>query len=161
MHSAPSVSYPVGRSRDANRLLVMLWVAGACCASAASFQFGHVGWRQALILGVVILAAMVARRTLGPALAVDLVFDGQDWSLSGMASRKLARIVVLLDLQSLLLVRLEEPSQRARWLWLERRARPERWQDLRRAVHSGALSGVASATPSTVADPAGTVVASP
>jgi toxin CptA len=46
----------------------------------------------------------------------------------------------LLDTQSLLLVRLDEPTQRARWLWLERRARPERWQDLRRAIYSRALA---------------------
>ena len=161
MHSAPSVSYPVGRSRNATRLLTVLWVAGACCAGAALFQFDHVGWRHVLILGSVVLTATAARRTLGPVQPIDLVFDGQDWSLSGLASRKVARIVVVLDLQSLLLVRLDEPTRRARWLWLERRARPERWQDLRRAVYSRALSGAPIKTLATAVDPAGTVVAAP
>ncbi|CAN5901005.1 hypothetical protein BH11PSE13_BH11PSE13_02090 [soil metagenome] len=150
MHSAPSVSYPVGRSRDASRLLGALWAIGACCAGAALYPFAHMGWRQALLMASVVTTAMAARRTLGPALAVDLVFDGQDWSLSGQHVRKVARLSVVLDMQSLMLVRLDEPAQRARWLWLERRARPERWQDLRRAVFSRALASSA---------PAGTVVA--
>lgn len=150
MHSAPSVSYPVGRSRDASLLLGALWAVGACCAGAALYPFAHMGWRQVFLVASVVMTATAARRTLGPALALDLVFDGQDWSLSGQDVRKVARLSVLLDLQFLMLVRLDEPAQRARWLWLERRARPERWQDLRRAVFSHALSS---------SDPAGAVVA--
>ncbi|MDB5829765.1 MAG: hypothetical protein JWQ73_3985 [Variovorax sp.] len=148
MHSAPSVSYPVGRSRDAALLLGSLWAAGACCAGAALFQVDRLGWRQALLMTSVVLTAMAARRTLGPTLVADLVFDGQDWSLSGGAPRKVARIAVLLDLQFLMLVRLDEPAQRPRWLWLERRSHPGRWQDLRRAVYSRVL-------------PASTAVAAP
>ena len=143
MHSAPSVSYPVGRSRDATRLLSALWVAGACCAGAALYPFDHMGWRQALLIASVLVTAVAARRTLGSTLAVDLVFDGQDWSLTGPDPRKVSRIAVLLDMQSFMLVRLDEPTQRAHWLWLERRARPERWQDLRRAVYSRSFSASA------------------
>lgn len=147
MHSAPSVSYPVGRSRDATRLLSALWVAGACCAGAALYPFDHMGWRQALLVASVVVTAVAARRTLGPTVAVDLVFDGQDWSLTGRGARKVSRIAVLLDLQSFMLVRLDEPTQRARWLWLEHRARPELWQDLRRAAYSRAFSASAPVAP--------------
>lgn len=145
MHSAPSVSYPVGRSHGAARLLSALWIAGACCSGAALYPFGHMAWRQVLLVSSVVLTATVARRTLGPVLAADLVFDGQDWSLAGQDASKAARIAVLLDIQSLVLVRLDEPTKRARWLWLERRARPERWQDLRRAIYSRALSSSVTA----------------
>ena len=148
MHSAPSVSYPVGRSRNAIRGLGVLWAAGSCCAGAALLQFDHWGWRQALLLASVVLSAVAAQRTLGYGVIVDLVFDGQEWSLSGLDARKAAKIVVLLDLQVLMLVRLDEPEQRARWLWLERRARSERWQDLRRAIFARALS---SSEPSSTA----------
>ncbi len=95
-----------------------------------------------MLLVSVVLTATTAWRTLGPrpGLMVDLVFDGQHWSLCGQDARKGARISVVLDMQFLVLVRLDEPAQHARWLWLERRARPEQWQDLRRAIYSRVLS---------------------
>ena len=151
MHSAPSVSYPVGRSRNAMRVLGGLWAIGACCAGAALLQFDHWGWRQALLVASVVLSAVAAQRTLGYGTIVDLVFDGQEWSLSGLDARKAAKIVVLLDLQVLMLARLDEPKQRARWLWLERRARSERWQDLRRAIFARALSSSESSNTAKVA----------
>ena len=71
-----------------------------------------------------------------------LNFDGRNWAITGRGALEGARVSVALDLQSLLLVRLDGPEGGRRWLWLDRRAQPETWLDLRRAVHSRAgLSG--------------------
>lgn len=135
MHSAPSVSYPVGRSRDATRLLVVIWAAGACCAGAASYQFDSVGWRQWLLLLSVALAALAVLNMRVRASSGTLDFDGQHWSLSGKAAFPIVETTVVLDFQSLLLLRLRGVRS-ARWRWIERRAEPSRWHDLRRAVYS-------------------------
>ena len=144
MYSAPSVSYPVGRSRDAARLLWTIWAAGACCAGAASYQFDSIGWRQGLLLACVALAGFAVRRMLASPPAV-LAFDGQHWSLSGAAS--LASVDIAIDLQSLLLVRLTVAAGASQWRWLERRADPSRWQDLRRALYARPPSADSATAP--------------
>ena len=148
MHSAPSVSYPVGRSRDAARLLWVVWTAGACCACAASYQFDSVGWRHPVLAMAVIVPALALHRALSGALVEDLRFDGQHWSLSGARARPVVDVAVALDLQSLLLVRLQGAGTRSQWRWLERNTDPAHWNDVRRALYArlpAATDGVAPA----------------
>jgi len=141
MHSAPSVSYPVGRSRRAGRLLLLVWACGATGFLAACAGAGALGWRQALLGLCVLLAGVAARaglrRSTEPA---DLSFDGRRWSLSGAAPLRSAEAQVVLDLQSLLLVRLGAAGRRQRWVWLDRGLAPGDWSDLRRAAHSRAAA---------------------
>lgn len=147
MHSAPSVIYPVGRSRLADRVLMVVWAVGACCAGAASYQIDSIGWRQAVLAASVVFSAWAVFRVSRQDARALMSFDGQHWSLSGESAVKVASVAVVLDFQSLLLVRLQEAGRRGRWLWLGRTACPERWKDLRRAVYSRApLAG----TPPTV-----------
>ncbi|RZL67732.1 MAG: hypothetical protein EOP77_03735 [Variovorax sp.] len=136
MHSAPSVIYPVGRSRDAARILWTVWAAGACCACVASYQFDRFDWRHVGLVLAVVLPAVALHRTLSGVLAATLRFDGQHWSLSGAHARPIVDIAVALDLQSLLLVRLQGAGIHCRWRWLERRSDPGRWNDLRRALYA-------------------------
>jgi hypothetical protein len=136
MYGVPSVNYPVGRSRHAERLLLALWLFGLGVAVLAGVQSTGAGWRDGVLLLCVVAAALGARAgrlRSGPA---DLVFDGQRWSLSGGAP--MARAAVMLDLQALLLIRLTQPLGAARWIWAERRAMPGRWRDLRRALYARA-----------------------
>jgi hypothetical protein len=44
--------------------------------------------------------------------------------------------VVALDLQSAMLLRLDNPAGAIWWLWVERAALPGRWLDMRRAVYA-------------------------
>jgi len=144
MHGAPSVTYPVGRSRGAARLLTVVWALGALCAGASCYFFDSVGWRHALLLLSVLFAGAAAGIGLRRDGAGFLHFDGRLWSLATAASDAsdparsvlAARAFVALDLQSLLLLRLSEAGRPNRWLWVERQAMPERWRDLRRAVYS-------------------------
>ncbi|MDM0104764.1 hypothetical protein QTH97_07460 [Variovorax sp. J22R24] len=135
------MNYPVGRSRYAERLLLVLWALGVCGVTVACVQAAGFDWRQ----GVLVLSAGVAglaawTGVLRYADPADLSFDGQHWSISGHAALRTARASVALDLQSLLLVRLSEPTRARRWVWVDRQAMPERWRDLRRALYSRAPS---------------------
>jgi toxin CptA len=143
MHSAPSVTYPVGRSRGATRLLLVLWALGACCAGASCYLIDSAGWRQLLLVFSVVFSGVAAGFGMRRDGVGTLHFDGIHWSLSGVdASRSVraARAMAALDFQSLMLLRLSEPGRARRWVWVEQRAMPERWRDVRRAVYSRPLS---------------------
>ncbi|MDP9897803.1 hypothetical protein [Variovorax ginsengisoli] len=144
MHSAPSVSYPVGRSsRNAARLLLGLWWAGACVTALTAWQLQHVGWRTVLLGGSVLLAGWALRhegRTGRAQGAGMLQFDSNGWSLKGATLLHAECVEVCLDLQSLLLVRLQRAGESSRWLWLDACSEPAHWPDLRRAVYSRAPS---------------------
>lgn len=150
MHSAPSVTYPVGRSRGATRILVVLWALGACCAGASCYLFDSAGWRQLLLVFSVVFAGVAAGFGLRRDGAGVLHFDGLHWSLTGgPASRTVhaARAFAALDFQSLMLVGLTEPGRAKRWLWIEQRAMPERWRDVRRALYARAPSAAPAGDP--------------
>jgi toxin CptA len=137
MHGAPSVSYPVGRSRIAARLLLFLWIGGACCALAAWARLGHLDWRAGLLVLFVVGTGVAAWKGAPRGASSDVLdFDGSRWSIRGTTGLQAARARVALDGQSWLLVRMIEPGSASRWVWLERRTMPTRWQNLRRAVYS-------------------------
>ncbi|HSV58345.1 MAG TPA: hypothetical protein VLJ19_05545 [Variovorax sp.] len=138
MHSAPAVSYPVGRSRLARRFVLSLWSLGAAGVVAWCLQFSGPPWRTALLLVALLVAGMAAWRVVRLGEGTQLQWDGQQWSCAGSWQLTGASASVHLDLQSLLLVRLHAPGQAAAWLWLERGAFPARWLDLRRALHAAA-----------------------
>ena len=141
MHSAPSVSYPVGRSRYARRLLVLVWAIGVAVVTLASMQADGFDWRRAMLaLSAVVASAAAWTGLLQSAAPARLAFDGRHWSISGGAPLGAARASVALDLQSLLLLRLDEAARRRRWVWVDRQAMPERWLDLRRALHARVLA---------------------
>jgi toxin CptA len=152
MHSAPSVIYPVGRSRNAERLLFALWLLGVCAVIVAAIQSAGIDWRDGMLLLCAIIATVAAWtgvfRTSGSA---NLIFDGQCWSMSGGIELPAAQAAVMLDLQRLLLVRLRGTLGATRWIWVERDAMPGRWRDLRRALYSRAIAtDAAVGTPESV-----------
>ena len=145
MHSAPSVSFPVGRSLLARRLLWTTWGLGAAAFATWCIQFGGEPWRTALLALVLAGSAAGASRAARLGEGVSLQWDGLHWSCAGgNADLGDATPVIHLDLQSLMLVRLHQPGRGAAWLWLERPAFPSRWLDLRRALHAAAPSQGAS-----------------
>lgn len=161
MHSAPSVSFPVGRSRYAGLILLAVWAAGACCAGIGSHLLGGLGWRTAVLLASTLLAGALAARAHWRQPAGKLQFDGQYWSLAGTHPIPAARLLPALDLQSLLLVRLVVAGRRSQWLWLERRSDPPRWLALRRAVYSRAPSADKAGPVAAVQRSAGSSPSSP
>jgi len=147
MHGAPAVSYPVGHSRIAGRLLLLLWICGAFCAAAACVRLGKADWRAGLLVASVLSAGGAAWANSPRRASLSILnFDGFRWSIPGPTGLQAADAKVALDGQSWLLVRLAPSRHAARWIWLERRAMPERWQELRRAVYSRPVPATQAST---------------
>lgn len=149
---APSVQYPLRRSRVLGALLLALLFIGAGVVAAwVGFGARDAVLSAAVALGLWLLAAAGAAHFWWSQTRGVLQFDGQAWTLGQTAksfSGPLALSVapeVLLDLQAHLWVRVAPIRHSSQWLWLERSSQPERWMDLRRAVYSRARSGVDNA----------------
>lgn len=151
MHSAPSVSYPVGRSRVGRTILWVIWAVGACCSCAWRYQNDSNEVRWAMVLGALVVASLALAWALRPQAARVLRWDGAFWSLSGARPMGMAEAAVALDLQGALLLRLQEAGRATQWLWAERAAAPERWNAMRRAVYCRAPSLQDAGLPTAVA----------
>jgi hypothetical protein len=100
-----------------------------------------VGWRQWLAIVCVMLGGTVAATRWLATPAGELQWDGVAWCWTAQAAPGegiAGRLVVHLDFQRWLLVRLSGAAGGPYWFWLEQYRRPKRWGDLRRAVHSRA-----------------------
>src|SRR5687767_5603149 len=135
MHSAPSVSYPVGRSRFAAGLLLGAWSLGVAAVGLWSFQVRAPGRQLGASLVLVVLTGLCAAWQWLRAAQGVLSWDGQSWSWSAHAQAEEGLPEVALDLQRWLLLRWSGATA-SRWLWLQRARHPECWEDLRRAVYS-------------------------
>jgi len=147
MHSAPSVSFPVGRSRMARRLLWGIWALGAAALAAWCVQFSGEGWRTALLAVVVAAAACAAWRAPRSGEGARLQWDGLHWSCDGACRLGGASAGVHLDLQSFMLVRLRDAGGAVAWFWLARAMCPQRWLDLRRALYAAAPKAAEQVVP--------------
>ena len=144
MHSAPSVSYPVGRSRFAGGLLAAAWLLGAAAGLAWTLATPVPGWRQ--LLAACVLAACGCAALAGwlRSPAGTLAWDGGAWRWDQPAGGEAGRPELALDLQARMLLRWVPAQGRTRWLWVERDAAMSHWDALRRAVYSRANTTGAS-----------------
>jgi toxin CptA len=149
MHNAPSVDFPVGRSRFEASALTAAAMLGAVVTAAWALQSppGSTGPLVAALLWLVatVRAACAWWRTGEGTLA----WRHGRWQWLGRLDTPIAveagdppavpaRLWIALDLQRHLLAHLDAPPARPRWLWLSRDMAPGRWDDLRRAVYSRA-----------------------
>lgn len=153
MHSAPSVTYPVGRSRFEGVLLAVLWGLGLL-AGGIFWWDSHQGWRAVLLTMLSLIGGAVAVLTWLRSASGLLRWDGAEWTLLASTDEledarspkalALEQVSVVLDFQRWLLVDVPRASGRGmrsagpRLIWLERRLAPADWDDLRRAVYSRA-----------------------
>ncbi|MFT3717996.1 hypothetical protein [Pseudorhodoferax sp.] len=140
MHSAPAVRYPVARSWRAGSVPVLL--AGTALAVCGWWwRQGTAFWPLAVVLASVVPALAVGLfqwRGMRPGL---LHWDGAHWWWSDAAdATQRGEYAVVpdlrLDLQHGLLLRLHGLPRGTRWRYLERSARPQSWNDLRRALYA-------------------------
>lgn len=139
MHNAPPVTYPLGRSHFQGFALLGLWLAGVGVLALWWRAAPVADWRFWLALAVVLLAGVAAGLAWFHSPAGQLRWDGQDWrweSQSYQSGTPVRDLAVALDLQRIMLLRLENHDHATLWLWAGRSLQPERWLDLRRAVHS-------------------------
>ena len=152
MQAAPSVTYPVGRSRFAAMVLLASWLAGAAACMLWWSQMQSPGWRLALACAALAAAGAFAGWNWWRSPAGELVWDGNSWSGSAIGAPDAAALEVALDLQRHMLVR-RCGAKASRWLWLERSRDVHRWDDLRRAVYSRARPDALRQAPHSTAKP--------
>jgi toxin CptA len=136
MHNAPSVSYPVGRSRFAAALLLAAWLLSLAAAGFWWLQAPD-RWRLGAMLAALAAAGAFAAWSWRRAPSGTLSWDGEAWNWSPVPDGRAGELEVGVDLQAWLLLRWKAGSA-SQWLWLARSSRAERWDDLRRAVYSRA-----------------------
>jgi toxin CptA len=137
MHSAPSVSYPVGRSRFAAALALLAWLLGVVVIAIWWSQSPSAGWRLWGAWAVLAAAGVFTLWSWWRCVPGVLAWDGETWSWSSAGGVHTGTLEVGLDLQRWLLLRCA-CGNATHWLWVERASLTERWDDLRRAIYSRA-----------------------
>ena len=140
MHSAPSVSYPVGRCAFMRRfsftlasLTFAVWAAWLMQQGLSPLVF--------LAGGLWLLGCAGAWRSLKQQVGW-LTWDGQVWCWHNVPLKEdaVGRVVVVLDLQHTLLLQWQSSntlsSAQSVNLWLSAESASDFWQDLRRAVYA-------------------------
>jgi len=148
MRSAPSVSYPVGRSRFCAGLLAGLWVAGLAAGLAWLIPGPVEAWRTVAWTTVLAGCAVWGWRWYAGQVGGQLNWDGTAWrwresgadhAIGPDESGRQLSLAVALDLQRVLLVRCVAGGRGpSRWLWLQAGDDVAQWRALRRAVYSRA-----------------------
>lgn len=134
MHSAPSVSYPVGRSRFHVALIVVASLGGLLAGLLWRQQAAPGAWMQ-LLFGVTWLAASgAAWQNWLRSPSGSLAWDGKLWRCSFGNAVVTGHIGLQLDWQRCLLLRLRADQGRDLWLWPERGRDRLAWDALRRAA---------------------------
>jgi len=139
MHNAPSVVYPLGRSRFQGLALLGLWLSGLLVMALWWLAAPGPDWRLGVSMAAVLAAGVAAGLGWKNSPTGQLRWDGQDWrweSRGYQSGTPVRSLSVTLDFQFILLLRLENHDHATLWLWAQRAAMPERWLDLRRAVYS-------------------------
>lgn len=136
MHSAPAVSYPVGRSHFQAIVLSMAWLAGLLAGTFWLLEDRAWDWRHALFTSLLVLGAGLAARSWQKTTSGILRWDGQTWWLSTGHDPHAGRVRVHLDLQHAMLLSLMREDGVVHWFWPQRSLSPLAWQAFRRAVHA-------------------------
>ena len=135
MHSAPAVTYPVGRSLFAGAVLLAIWLTAA--AAIAFWWVEASGWRPAAAALVWLASGVWAAGQWWRSATGAVAWDGESWNWTASGGGDSGMLEVSVDLQRSMLVRWAGKGA-SQWFWLERASRAERWDDLRRAVYSRA-----------------------
>ncbi|WP_225784060.1 hypothetical protein [Xenophilus sp. Marseille-Q4582] len=156
MRSAPSVSFPVGRSRFEGGLLLALGLAGGAALALWMAQaVAPAGWKAGALAGWLAGCAWAWRQWRAtPVGRLDWREEGWFWARAGEGAASEPSPLpapprVVLDLQHVLL--LQAPGFAPRWFWLARRDDPACWNALRRAAHARAFGREATPAPASAA----------
>lgn len=134
MHSAPAVSYPVGRSRFHAWLLGLTGMGGALLGLLWRYECSPAAWHQALFAATLLGTGIAAVRAWRLSPSANLHWDGQTWRWIGTTAPVCGIPTVHLDFQFFMLLSLHMDDGKRLWLWPERSRDPGHWDALRRAV---------------------------
>ena len=133
MHLPPAASWMVGQSQGQRHLLAALVLLGAL---ATLFFCYSQSWGASSLLVLLVLAgcSVAAVAGFGRSAQGLLRWDGERWHWPDPAGRAVADVVCVLDLQRLMLLRLDFDRRPCLWLWLQSPEMDGRWLAMRRAV---------------------------
>lgn len=137
MHSAPAVSYPVGRSRLYGGLLVLTSLTSLLAGLLWRYQAHPPAWQQGFFALILFVTGLAAFQDWRRSACGSLKWDGQGWSLLLPGATFDGSLSARLDLQRSLLLCLRSAGGRRHWMWLECRSDAPIWSALRRAVFAG------------------------
>ncbi len=134
MHNAPSVTYPLGRSRFQACLL-----GGYAAVAVAAFALW---WHRTSLSDWRLLCFALLTLTLWSWAVGNwwrspggrLCWDGQSWCWHSSGVSVCGALRARMDLQFCLLLSLNTGAAKSVWLWAERAADAQRWRDFRCAV---------------------------
>lgn len=135
MHSAPTVSYPVGRSRFQAALLIAI-VLATLATNLLWWASALWDWRTNLMLALLCLAMRLAWQAWRHTRQGTLAWNGVRWCFTDLQSCVTGTVSVPIDLQSTLLFKLTPQDGAHLWLWAERRRLEPLWLSLRLAAFS-------------------------
>lgn len=151
-HGAPPFEFPVCPSRAWRAFVAALGVAAAgsiaLWVGLDDLRRASVAWWAAGAAGA--LACALLAGSLWPRGTSRLAFDGSAWRWLPPGSAAGAEGIpvrpgVAIDLGGFLLLKLEAPGRRARWLPLERRGDAPIWHAMRCALHDARDQGMPAA----------------
>ena len=138
MHSAPAVSYPVGRSSMRTACLLLPWLLAGLACAVWVLQSEHFSAAHSLALILWLGGAWLVQSELRRQPQGLLTWDGQSWNWGMQGVQCVGRLRPRLDWQQGLLLEFQALDGRGFWLWLERGMSPLVWDGLRRAVYAPA-----------------------
>ena len=139
MHSAPAITYPVGRSRFHAALLAGIALVTLLVGLLWQNLGNPQSWRQGLYAVTAIGFGMLAFQGWRRTPDGNLHWDGQAWNWTAGTVVLGGKVGVHLDLQFCMVLSLRMGDGTRVWFWPERRSDPVRWNALRRAVFAQGL----------------------
>ena len=136
MHAAPTVEYPLGRSRFHTFALLIVLLGVLIVDAAWLTQSDASNWRAGLALWLSLLSAAASLHAWRNRPVGILRWDGKSWWWLRGHSHCAGSINVHLDVQGSLLLHFRSDSGVCHWFWVDRAFAPPRGMALRRAVHA-------------------------
>ena len=138
MHSAPAVTYPVGRCHMQPALAWLVALLGGVVIAWWGWQ---TGWGRSQVAGLSVwgLCSWWAWRLVRRPTQGHLHWDGQVWGWDSSGTHQAGTLDMALDGQRFMLLAFRAAGRwRTQWLWVTSDADPLHWMALRRAVFSRA-----------------------
>ncbi|TFY96506.1 hypothetical protein [Ramlibacter rhizophilus] len=156
MRSAPSVTYPVGRSLWCAGVLAGVWLLALANLVLWMLLGPAPGARQALVALVLLACVPLSLHAWRTQLRGELDWDGAAWHLRTGGDPVPIRLDRVWDAQRWMVLRWRGPegqSGSTRWVWLAQGLDTEVWQAFRRAVYFSAGAQAQSASARAPATP--------
>lgn len=136
MHRAPAVNFPVRRSRRQAGLIVCVSLLAAASLAVFVWEQNALDLRTAIFGMTIVVVGSIALFGWRHAPQGNLRWTGEHWYWSGFPERAVCSLALLMDLQSVVLVKVTADTHAPVYLWLEAAPGEANWRAVRRAIVS-------------------------